>query len=194
MTTNFYCVQYLPSHSDAKIISEMIFGSASITYHAGNMKIHKLADGTEVMWSSIFQAPTINKKPFKTNPHHSDTSLGSSFGCSLGSFPSNDQEDIFSFSLFPDILEDGSMRTDSGCYTSFTSFSQPGASFANFPTPETSFTSFPNMDFESMSSNLDLNDHGSMCSLQRRWLSTVQSSLLTRDLRWVLDKGRDEIF
>jgi len=163
--------QYLPSNSDAKIISEMIFGSASITYHSGNMKIHKLAEGTEVMWSSIFQAPTISKKPFKTNAAHSDTSLGSSFGCSLGSFPSTDHEDIFSLSMFPDILEDGSMRTDSGCYTSCTSFSQPGASFPSFPT----------MEFESMSSNLDLSDYGSVCSLQRRWLSTVQSSLLTRD-------------
>jgi hypothetical protein len=39
------------------------------------------------MWSSILQAPRITR-----GSQSSDSSLGSSFGCSLGSFPTSEAD------------------------------------------------------------------------------------------------------
>ena len=49
-----------------------------------NMKLHHLGDHS-LMWSSVLQAPHPTR-PTKA----SDQSLGSSFGCSFGSFNVND--------------------------------------------------------------------------------------------------------
>ena len=75
-----------PPCKDVKMISEMIFGSAAVSYQSSNMKIHRLEDESQVMWSSVIQAPRITREV-----KASDQSLGSSFGCSFGSFNVNEQ-------------------------------------------------------------------------------------------------------
>ena len=87
------------------------------------------------------------------------------------------------------LLEDGlphvasSVGSDSGCYSSYATSSN-----------QTSFHSFPAVDSEvdvnitcrrRLSSNADTPDYGSLCSLQRRWLATVENSLSPNDLRWI---------
>eukprot|EP00092_Neocalanus_flemingeri_P017277 GFUD01018683.1.p1 GENE.GFUD01018683.1~~GFUD01018683.1.p1 ORF type:complete len:874 (+),score=143.39 GFUD01018683.1:108-2729(+) len=158
-----------PPYKDVKIISEMIFGSAAVAYSSSNMKIHQLENSSQIMWSSVVQAPRITR-----GVKASDQSLGSSFGCSFGSF----QSDVFAAPIFQaDDLQHASSTSgsDSGCYSSY-------ASYAN----QTSFHSFPTVDSEvaiivpcqrRLSSNADMPDYGSLCSLQRRWLSMVENSL-----------------
>ena len=75
-----------PPCKDVKMISEMIFGSAAVAYQTSNMKIHQLEDEGQIMWSSVVQAPRITR-----GVKASDQSLGSSFGCSFGSFNVNEQ-------------------------------------------------------------------------------------------------------
>ena len=75
-----------PPYKDVKLISEMIFGSAAVAYQSSNMKIHQLDNGSQIMWSSVVQAPRITR-----GVKASDQSLGSSFGCSFGSFHNNEQ-------------------------------------------------------------------------------------------------------
>ena len=74
-----------PPYKDVKIISEMIFGSAAVAYQSSNMKIHQLENERQMMWSSVVQAPRITR-----GVKASDQSLGSSFGCSFGSFNVNE--------------------------------------------------------------------------------------------------------
>ena len=73
--------------------------------------------------------------------------------------------------------------SDSGCYSSYAASSN-----------QTSFHSFPTVDSEvdmtipgrrRLSSNADMPDYGSLCSLQRRWLSMVENSLSPNDLRFI---------
>ena len=75
-----------PPFKDVKIISEMIFGSAAVAYQSSNMKLHQLENESQIMWSSVVQAPRITR-----GAKASYQSLGSSFGCSLGSFNINEQ-------------------------------------------------------------------------------------------------------
>jgi len=162
-----------PPYKDVKLISEMIFGSAAVAYQSSNMKIHQLDNGSQIMWSSVVQAPRITR-----GVKASDQSLGSSFGCSFGSFHNNEQNDVYAAPIFPaDALHDASSTSgsDSGCYSSYAASSN-----------HTSFHSFPTVDYEvdviapcrrRLSSNADMPDYGSLCSLQRRWLSMVENSL-----------------
>jgi len=150
---------YLPPPKEVKMFSEMILGSVAVTHHPGNMKLHLIGDGKSVLWSSIVQAPKLSQ-----GMKSSDSSLGSSFGCSLGSFHYSNSED----GLFPDIREhdisenSAATRTDSGCFPSFPSF------ISNESGPN-SYTR------RRMSSNIDTPDYGSLCSLQRRFLSTMET-------------------
>lgn len=167
-----------PPCKDVKIISEMIFGSAAIAFQSSNMKIHQIDDENEIMWSTVFQAPRITR-----GAKASDQSLNSSFGCSFGSFQNIDPNDMYTAQL---LLEDGlphvasSVGSDSGCYSSYATSSN-----------QTSFHSFPAVDSEvdvnitcrrRLSSNADTPDYGSLCSLQRRWLASVENSLSPNDL------------
>ena len=68
----------------SRLLSEMIFGGAGVTHSSPNMKLHHV-DGQSLMWSSILQAPHPSR-----GVKASDQSLGSSFGCSFGSFNVND--------------------------------------------------------------------------------------------------------
>lgn len=167
-----------PPFKDVKIISEMIFGSAAVAYQSSNMKLHQLENESQIMWSSVVQAPRITR-----GAKASYQSLGSSFGCSLGSFNINEQNDVYAAPMFPeDALQHVSSTSgsDSGCYSSYAASSN-----------HTSFHSFPTVDSEAdviiplrrrLSSNADMPDYGSLCSLQRRWLSMVENSLSPNDL------------
>lgn len=147
--------RYLPPARDSRALSEMIFGSAAVAQQTGNMKIHQ-TDRDEFMWSTIFPAPRINQGPTAG----SGASLGSSFGFSFGSFHVNDGEE-FGPPHFPE-----SQPTDSGYY------SCPASSVSTDSEPD-----LPNQERRRLSSNADTPDYGSLCSLQRRWLSAVESSL-----------------
>ena len=147
--------RYLPPARDSRALSEMIFGSAAVAQQAGNMKIHQ-TERDEFMWSTIFPAPRINQGIAAG----SGASLGSSFGFSFGSFHVNDGEE-FGSPHFPE-----SQPTDSGYY------SCPASSVSTDSEPD-----LPNQERRRLSSNADTPDYGSLCSLQRRWLSAVESSL-----------------
>ena len=84
-----------PPARDVKILNDMIFGGAGLMHPSPNMKLHHLGDHS-LMWSSVLQAPHPTR-PTKA----SDQSLGSSFGCSFGSFNVNDSStgNLFKFSL-----------------------------------------------------------------------------------------------
>ncbi|XP_023328968.1 folliculin-interacting protein 1 [Eurytemora carolleeae] len=152
--------------------SEMILGSVAVTHHTGNFKLHALGEGRMLMWSSIVQAPKLSQ-----GQKSSDSSLGSSFGCSLGSFNNSATEEM-GFGMFPDILErdptngaDTDLKNvaDSGCFPSFPSSSNIDASVFNQP-GEQSYA-------RRLSSNIDIPDYGSLCSLQRRFLTAVEPNL-----------------
>ena len=150
--------RYLPPARDSRALSEMIFGSAAVAQQAGNMKIHQ-TDKDEFMWSTIFPAPRISQGGISVG---SGASLGSSFGFSFGSFHVNDAGE--EFGLPPQFQE--SQPTDSGYY------SCPASSVSTDSEPD-----LPNQERRRLSSNADTPDYGSLCSLQRRWLSAVESSL-----------------
>ena len=147
--------RYLPPARDSRALSEMIFGSAAVAQQAGNMKIHQ-TEKDEFMWSTIFPAPRITQGITAG----SGASLGSSFGFSFGSFHVNEGEE-FGPAHFPE-----SQPTDSGYY------SCPASSVSTDSEPD-----LPNQERRRLSSNADTPDYGSLCSLQRRWLSAVESSL-----------------
>ena len=73
--------KYLKAGPDVRQLHDMIFGGAGVAHRANNMKLHQLDCG--LMWSSVLQPPHPAHQA-----HHqaSDNSLGSSFGCSIGSF------------------------------------------------------------------------------------------------------------
>ena len=120
------------------------------------MKIHETGKD-EIMWSTIFPAPCIAQGATAG----SGASLGSSFGFSFGSFHVNDGEE-FGPAHFQE-----STPTDSGYY------SCPASSSVSTD----SEPDLPNQGRRRLSSNADTPDFGSLCSLQRRWLSAVESSL-----------------
>ena len=152
--------KYLPPARDSRALSEMIFGSAAVAQQAGNMKIHQ-TEKEEFMWSTLFPAPGITQAVTAG----SGASLNSSFGFSFGSFHVSEAED---FGL-PHLPE--SQPIDSGY------FSCPASSVSTDSEPD-----LPNQARRRLSSNADTPDYGSLCSLQRRWLSAIESSLAPSSL------------
>ena len=73
-----------PPAKDVRMLNEMIFGGAGVTHPSPNMKLHQLGESS-LMWSSVLQAPHPTRAT-----KASDQSLGSSFGCSFGSFNVNE--------------------------------------------------------------------------------------------------------
>ena len=113
------------------------------------------------MWSTLFPAPGITQGVTAG----SGASLNSSFGFSFGSFHVSEAEDF----VLPHLPE--SQPIDSGY------FSCPASSVSTDSEPD-----LPNQARRRLSSNADTPDYGSLCSLQRRWLSAIESSLAPSSL------------
>ena len=89
--------RYLKAASDVRQLHDMIFGGAGVAHQDINMKLHQLDSG--LMWSSVLQPPHPGRQPGQHQA--SDNSLGSSFGCSIGSFSRTDSShgnDVISLS------------------------------------------------------------------------------------------------
>ena len=78
--------RYLKAGPDVRQLHDMIFGGAGLAHQENNMKLHQLDPG--LMWSSVLQPPHPARQP--VHQQASDNSLGSSFGCSIGSFNRSD--------------------------------------------------------------------------------------------------------
>ena len=74
--------KYLKAGQDVRQLHDMIFGGAGVAHQQDNMKLHQL-ESSGLMWSSVLQPP---HPAHQQHLQASDNSLGSSFGCSIGSF------------------------------------------------------------------------------------------------------------
>lgn len=194
----------------------MIFGGAGVTHSSPNMKLHHV-DGQSLMWSSILQAPHQSR-----GIKASDQSLGSSFGCSFGSFNVNDSNHgniwyilHLEFMIISVYLRYVWIFTNASSWNSSSSAntgsirqwilflwqskqcSGKNSYFHDFLCnffQNSLNSSFVTVDSESdlggecsvartghvsrrLSSNADMPDFGSWCSLKRRVMSMVDSSL-----------------
>jgi len=180
--TDGWGYKYLqPPAKDARMLYEMIFGGAAVTHPCPNMKLHNL-DSNSLMWSSVIQAP----HPVR-GVKASDQSLGSSFGCSFGSFNVHDSNgDLYGVSPMysQSVIQhpQGLAASDSGFYSTYS----PGSiqnSFNSFATVESDSdlgvpgTARPQSGRRRLSSNADMPDYGSWCSLQRRYMSMIENTL-----------------
>ena len=83
--TDGWGYRYLsPPAGDVRQLHEMILGGAGVVHHVNNLKLHLMEGG--LMWSSVLQPPNPASNP---PVRASDQSLGSAFGCSIGSFNSS---------------------------------------------------------------------------------------------------------
>ena len=82
--------RYLRAGPDVRQLHDMIFGGAGVAHQANNMKLHQVQSGG-LMWSTVLQPP----HPAHHQQQASDNSLGSSFGCSIGSFNTSEGNDSF---------------------------------------------------------------------------------------------------
>jgi len=151
---------YTLPDKDVKMFSEMILGSVAVNHQTGNMKLHSLEEGKSMLWSSIFPAPKISH-----GVKSSDASLGSSFGCSVGSFHSELED--FGVGMVPPDLDGRSTRTDSGYFPSYPSSNNITSSFVS--------ATGSSQHHRRLSSNVDMPDFGSLCSLQKRFQSALES-------------------
>ena len=78
--------KYLKAGPDVRQLHDMIFGGAGVAHQQDNMKLHQL-ESSGLMWSSVLQPP---HPAHQQHLQASDNSLGSSFGCSIGSFNTSD--------------------------------------------------------------------------------------------------------